>query len=86
VDKTSDFVAYIEAVEVYKSLFYSSVHMHGTAEKKTPWLESVRELYRPSDRLLSAKLIPTFADSGVPRGQRDGSLLPYSRLSRPVYC
>jgi hypothetical protein len=30
--------------------------------KKTPWLESASELYRPSDRRLSAKLVPTFAD------------------------
>jgi hypothetical protein len=30
------------------------------------------ELYRPSDRRLSAKLVPTFADRGVSRGQRNG--------------
>jgi hypothetical protein len=30
----------------------------------TPWHESVSELYRPSDRRLSAKLVQTFADSG----------------------
>jgi hypothetical protein len=30
----------------------------------TPWPESARKLYRPSDRRLSAKLVPTFADSG----------------------
>jgi hypothetical protein len=29
---------------------------------KTPWPKSARELYRPSDRRLSAKLVPTFAD------------------------
>jgi hypothetical protein len=27
-----------------------------------PWPESVSELYRPSDRRLSAKLVPTVAD------------------------
>jgi hypothetical protein len=32
--------------------------------KKTPWSESVSELYRPSDRCLSAKWLPTFADKG----------------------
>jgi hypothetical protein len=32
---------------------------------------------------LSAKLVPTFTDRGVSRGQRDGSLQPYSRISRP---
>jgi hypothetical protein len=31
---------------------------------KTPWPESVRELYRQSDRRLSAKLAPTFVDRG----------------------
>jgi hypothetical protein len=51
--------------------------------KQTPWSESASELYWPSDRRLSAKLVPTFADRGVPRGQRDGSLRPCSRFSRP---
>jgi hypothetical protein len=50
---------------------------------KTRWLESTSELYRLSYRRLSAKLVPIFADRGVPRGQRDGSLRPNSRLSRP---
>jgi hypothetical protein len=31
---------------------------------KTPWPKSVSELYRKSDRRLSAKLVPTFADRG----------------------
>jgi hypothetical protein len=30
----------------------------------TPWRDSASELYRPSDRRLSAKLVPTFADRG----------------------
>jgi hypothetical protein len=30
--------------------------------RKTPWTESASELYLPSDRRLSAKLVPTFAD------------------------
>jgi hypothetical protein len=30
----------------------------------TPWSESASELYRPSDRRLSAKWLPTFADRG----------------------
>jgi hypothetical protein len=51
--------------------------------KQTPWPESASELYRPRDHHLSAKLLPTFADNVVPRGQRDGSLHPYSRISRP---
>jgi hypothetical protein len=31
-------------------------------KKKTPWPKSASELYRPSDRRLPAKLMPTFAD------------------------
>jgi hypothetical protein len=30
----------------------------------TPWPKSASELYRPSDRRLSAKLVPTSADRG----------------------
>jgi hypothetical protein len=48
---------------------------------KTPWPQCASELYRPSDRSLSAKLVPTFADR-VPRGQREESLRPYPRISR----
>jgi hypothetical protein len=33
-------------------------------EKKTPWPESASELYRQSDRRLSAKWLPTFAERG----------------------
>jgi hypothetical protein len=32
--------------------------------KQTPWSESASELYRPSDRRLSAKWLPAFADKG----------------------
>jgi hypothetical protein len=42
----------------------------GKAIKKTPWSESVSELYRPSDCRLSAKLVPT-----IPR--------LYSQISDP---
>jgi hypothetical protein len=33
-------------------------------DEKTPWPEFTSELYRPSDRRLLAKLVPTFADRG----------------------
>jgi hypothetical protein len=33
-------------------------------KKQAPWPESASELYQPSDRRLSAKLVPTFADRG----------------------
>jgi hypothetical protein len=32
--------------------------------EKTPWPESASELFRPSDRRLSAKFVPNFADRG----------------------
>jgi hypothetical protein len=35
-----------------------------TLKKKTPWSESASELFRPSDRRLSAKWLLTFADRG----------------------
>jgi hypothetical protein len=46
-------------------------------------LNSASEVYRPCGRRLSMKLVLTFPDRGVPRGERDESLWPYSRLSRP---
>jgi hypothetical protein len=51
--------------------------------KQAPWPESASELYLPSDRRLSVKLVPTFAERGVSRSQHDGCLRPYSRFSRP---
>jgi hypothetical protein len=48
---------------VYRS-FTAAVHVHTdntiTNKKKTPWSESASELYRPSDRRLSTKWLPTF--------------------------
>jgi hypothetical protein len=35
-----------------------------TKKKQTPWSESTSELYRPSERHLSVKRLPTFADKG----------------------
>jgi hypothetical protein len=32
--------------------------------KQNPWPECVNDLYRSSDRRMSAKLVPTFADRG----------------------
>jgi hypothetical protein len=43
----------------------------------TPWPEYASELYRPSDRRLSEKLVPTFAD----RGSHEVSVMdPYGRI------
>jgi hypothetical protein len=33
-------------------------------DKITPWPESTRELYRPTDRRFSARLVTTFEDRG----------------------
>jgi CBS-domain-containing membrane protein len=38
--------------------------MSTTISKQTPWSESTSDIYRPSDRRLSAKLMSTFADRG----------------------
>jgi hypothetical protein len=45
---------------------------------------SVNELYRPRDRRLSAKLVPTFADRGMSRSERGGS--PTAIISVPGTC
>ena len=42
----------------------------------TPWPQSASELYRQSGRRQSANLVPTFADRGMSRGQRNGSPRP----------
>jgi hypothetical protein len=44
---------------------------------RTPWPQSACELYRQSDRRLSAKLVPTFAD-GVSQGVSVTG--PYGRI------
>jgi hypothetical protein len=50
------------------------------AINKTRWLESASELYRPSDRPLTAKLVPTFADRGCHVVSVADSLWQYSRF------
>jgi hypothetical protein len=42
---------------------YFEIYLSRTT-KKAPWLWSASELYRPSYRLFSAKLMPAFADRG----------------------
>jgi hypothetical protein len=49
----------------------------------TPWLWSASELYRPSERRLSAKLVPTFADRGVSRNHLGGSPTAVISVYRP---
>jgi hypothetical protein len=43
---------------------YEGYHYVLISKTKTPWSESASELYRPSDRRLSAKRLPTCADGG----------------------
>jgi hypothetical protein len=50
--------------------------------KKTPWPESMSELYQPSGLHLLPKLVPTFGHRRLLLGQRCGSLRPYSLISR----
>jgi hypothetical protein len=42
----------------------TSKHSRQILNKQTPWPGSASELHRPSDRRLSAKFVPTFADRG----------------------
>jgi hypothetical protein len=48
--------------------------LHKQKGKQIPWPESASELYRPSYRRLSEKLVPTIADRVVSPSQRGGSL------------
>jgi hypothetical protein len=50
---------------------------------RTPWTESAKELYRQSDRRLSAKLVPTFEDRRCHVVSVTDLLRRYTRLSRP---
>jgi hypothetical protein len=54
---------------------------------KTPWFWSTNELYRPSDRSLPAKLVPTLSDRGCrvvsatdPHARNLGFLDPKNKL------
>jgi hypothetical protein len=60
---------------------YNVLILNYTKLNKTPWPESERKLCRPSDRSLSAKLVPTFVDR-VCHVVSDGSLRPYSQIYR----
>jgi hypothetical protein len=50
--------------KVWRFSYFKSIGRAAHKTKKTPWSESASELYRPSDRLFSAKWLPTFADKG----------------------
>jgi hypothetical protein len=64
-----------------RALSSSSIQM----KTKTQWPESVSKLFRPSDRCLWAKLVPTFADRGyhvVSVTNPDGCILGFLDRSR----
>jgi hypothetical protein len=50
--------------------------------KKTQWTKSASKLYRPTDRRLLAKLVPTFADRRSHVVSVTDPIRPYSRISR----
>jgi hypothetical protein len=57
---------------------------HNKKLRNSPWSESASELYRPNDRRLSAKLVPTFLPIGACRVVSAAD--PYGRnigFSRP---
>jgi hypothetical protein len=43
---------------------YTALYWRYKTQKQTPWPESASELYRPSDRRLSEKLVPTLRIEG----------------------
>jgi hypothetical protein len=47
------------------ALQQDTTHKYTLKLTKTPWPESPSELYRPTDRRLLAKLVPTFADTQI---------------------
>jgi hypothetical protein len=67
---------------VYICIYRVCVYAITQTKKQTPWPESVSELYRPSDRSMSAKLISTFVDRGFHVVSVTDPLRPYSRFSR----
>jgi hypothetical protein len=51
------------AITLSSSLSHSEeIFLMFIKKKKTPWLQSASEQYRPNDRRLSPKLVPNFAD------------------------
>jgi hypothetical protein len=58
-------------------ILLSAIMPHYVLLHLTPWPESASELYRPRDRRLSAKLVPTFADRGC---HVSAWRIPYGRI------
>jgi hypothetical protein len=64
----------LDSSSVDETKIRSSILQAKTKINSEAW--SASELYRPSGRRWSANLVPTFAGSGVWRGQREGSPQP----------
>jgi hypothetical protein len=55
----------INITKIQDSRLRKLSHTINNKQKQTPWPQSTSELYRPSDRHLSAKLVPTLQIEGV---------------------
>jgi hypothetical protein len=51
-------------MSVLHPIYLTFLSVKKKTKNKTPWSESESELYWPSDRRLSEKRLPTFADRG----------------------
>jgi hypothetical protein len=58
-------------IQFIPDLLYISISVDQTTKTKLRGFGPQSELYRPSDRRLSGKLVPTLADRGLSRGQRN---------------
>jgi hypothetical protein len=61
----------------HETWYIHMFHAEIISTKKNPWPESASEVYRPSDRRLSATLVPTFADR---RWHMVNATDPYGRI------
>jgi hypothetical protein len=82
-DCSSNIFSFLQTQILFQTMKHVYSFTKTKKKKKTPWSESASELHRLSDLRLSTKLVTTFADRGVSRSQRNGSLRPFSRFSRP---
>jgi hypothetical protein len=55
----------IEFVISFQRVVRRNIYSQKLKKIKLPWPESASKLHRPSDRHLSAKLVPTFVDRGM---------------------
>jgi hypothetical protein len=63
-----------ELIQAGDEILLSAIH-NNNKQLTALWLWSANGLYQLSDSRLPAKLVPTFADRGVPHSQNGGSLM-----------